>query len=35
MRPHEQEEIPLVGGMSTPGVVRLGDTVRPAQFDGS
>jgi hypothetical protein len=28
MRPPGQEEITLAGGMSTPGVVRVGDTVR-------
>ena len=26
MAPHD--EVPLLGGMSTPGVVRVGDTVR-------
>lgn len=28
MSPRNDREVPLVGGMSTPGVVRVGDTVR-------
>jgi hypothetical protein len=36
MSPLADEEVPLTGGMSTPGVVRVGDTVRrPAKPDAA